>query len=735
MAVRAVCGSPQRVHAVGLAVLVRATIRRAASRLKVSVTPCFGGVHLWSAGITDTFTRTGSGAHEDVPATKDRHPVSETAGDQAENQVEHTEQAYREQADAGDLEAAFRLGRLLHERGVRSEAEHWYVRAAGGGHAQAANALGVLLEEHGSADEAERWYRRAAEAGDPNGVYNLGLFLEGAGSAEEAGRWYQQAAVTGDMEAVERLATIALKQGDGEAALRHFRTAAEQGNDSAAFKLAVLLQHGDDPAGARPWFEQAAEGGNLAAAVALGRACLLLGDESAAERWWRQAADAGEVRASVALGSLLARRGDLPEAERHFRAAAESGQARAALALGELLEQRGDADAERWWRQAAAAGEPIAALRVGQRLHARGDREEAERWFRESATAGVVTAADALGMLLLIGGADAEAEPWLRRAAEGGSSLGAQHLALLLEKRGAKDDAERWWRQAAEAGDPEAARTLGALLLERGAEEEAWYWLERGGQRTAWPLLVADPEQAEEGVAEELGPLPFDPAEEPPPAASFRDLLAEHAATSIAKQRAFKEWLGDHTWMIDLAEGTVNFEHDRVFRMQVLGTESQIDHSWLWAWANEISKPPPQVLEAAERLRALGEAEGIEELRRPGYHLAEAGGHLLSLVASGVCGADAYYRGRHESTAVYFLVFATPVREQAPAPVEQVLATLTQALARLDVDHRRLVWHFLRQQGFELRTEGRALVATSGERELAVRFNAAGRVVRARPVG
>lgn len=84
-------------------------------------------------------------------------------------------------ADAGDRDAAFRLGALLvddadapHDptRGrVRLEA------AALAGHPRAAALLGVAAAAAGEAEEAVTWWRRAADGDDPLGQYYLAVAL------------------------------------------------------------------------------------------------------------------------------------------------------------------------------------------------------------------------------------------------------------------------------------------------------------------------------------------------------------------------------------------------------------------------------------------------------------------------------------------------------------------------------------------------------------------------------
>lgn len=76
------------------------------------------------------------------------------------------ERRYRHAAEAGDVDAMFQLGALLHERGELTEAEHWFQSSADAGHARAMASVGWILERRGNLTEAAQWYRKAADVGD-----------------------------------------------------------------------------------------------------------------------------------------------------------------------------------------------------------------------------------------------------------------------------------------------------------------------------------------------------------------------------------------------------------------------------------------------------------------------------------------------------------------------------------------------------------------------------------------
>jgi uncharacterized protein DUF6882 len=213
------------------------------------------------------------------------------------------------------------------------------------------------------------------------------------------------------------------------------------------------------------------------------------------------------------------------------------------------------------------------------------------------------------------------------------------------------------------------------------------------------------------------------------PVTTFDDLLGEHAGASMAKQLALVELLGDAGWTVDLAAGTADFGGGHRYPIQLLGTESTVSGTWLWSWANARSQLPRPVLTAAERLRAIGDEAGIAELTRPTFRLPPTGGHLLALVASGVCGADAYWRGAYAGGAVYFLLFQTPLARRAQLAIPRVVAILTQAVAAFDVDHHRTATTFLRAQGFGLHERDRALRAWRPDgATLTARFDEADRL-------
>jgi len=93
---------------------------------------------------------------------------------------------------------------------------------------------------------------------------------------------------------------------------------------------------------------------------------------------------------------------------------------------------------------------------------------------------------------------------------------------------------------------------------------------------------------------------------------SLPDLLSRHAVASFDKQLHLSELVAEEDWHLDLVSGLLLFCDRFAWHAQLLGTEAEETHTWLWAWANETSHIPPYLLQTALQMKALGEHECAE---------------------------------------------------------------------------------------------------------------------------
>lgn len=208
----------------------------------------------------------------------------------------------------------------------------------------------------------------------------------------------------------------------------------------------------------------------------------------------------------------------------------------------------------------------------------------------------------------------------------------------------------------------------------------------------------------------------------------FVELFSSLAGAAMARQLAFADFLGERGWAVDLEAGTVAFGDDLTYPIQLLGTESEVNETWLWAWSNPSEIPPP-LLETARQLREYGAQQQIPELTNSTFGLDVADGHRLAMLASGLVRKTVYYRGPYDGGALYFLILGLPGEVFAPVTVERACAVIGQVIEIFEVDHRCLAETFLHEQGFALSTTTDGLHAVRDDSSsLDLAFDREGRI-------
>jgi hypothetical protein len=211
---------------------------------------------------------------------------------------------------------------------------------------------------------------------------------------------------------------------------------------------------------------------------------------------------------------------------------------------------------------------------------------------------------------------------------------------------------------------------------------------------------------------------------------SFDEVLAQHVATGFARQLALGDLLQERDWNVDISAGIATFGDDLQYPIQLLGTESEYDGTWLWAWANEESNLPPELLHLGGWLREYGRRAGIAELTEPTFPLQRADGHRLALVASGLTGR-CYYRGPYDGGALFFHLENVPPELLAPVRPERAMTILTEVVQQFPVAHRIVVESFFTQQGWRLETSADTVVGHHGDgSQIWVTFDGYGRIAR-----
>ena len=185
-------------------------------------------------------------------------------------------------------------------------------------------------------------------------------------------------------------------------------------------------------------------------------------------------------------------------------------------------------------------------------------------------------------------------------------------------------------------------------------------------------------------------------------ALEITDLLEKYAAPSIDKQYAFEVVTDVSRWSFDADAGTIQFADGQVFSVQVMGIEDLGSNTWTWAWADEENDLPENSTEWSRVLRDYGSRHNIRGFTVPQLNLTELGGHILSIIGSGICEAVAYFQASYEGGSVFLLIEpGADMPEPEPETSSlRVLGVFSKIVQTFRVNNRRAFMAYMEYKGY-----------------------------------
>lgn len=204
----------------------------------------------------------------------------------------------------------------------------------------------------------------------------------------------------------------------------------------------------------------------------------------------------------------------------------------------------------------------------------------------------------------------------------------------------------------------------------------------------------------------------------------------QYALLSLEKQDKLARLIGEHYAELDLDSGKIRFGNDLEFPFQVLGTTSDNTLTWLWAWSEEQTEIPEDLMRSARELRAWGERERIVEFSDPEVDLNRADGQMIALIASKICKASCYYRDSYEGGASFLLLFGEAINSQPPLDRARLVHHLSELALTYDFNQRNALLAYLRATNLTPVESGGKVACILGSGEtLSLEFDDQGKLV------
>ena len=207
---------------------------------------------------------------------------------------------------------------------------------------------------------------------------------------------------------------------------------------------------------------------------------------------------------------------------------------------------------------------------------------------------------------------------------------------------------------------------------------------------------------------------------------SFEALTEQYVGLAFEKQMDLDGVIDNKPWQIDMDKQQLIFGNDVYCSFQLLGTFSHSTKTWLWAWANEQSGLPKDVIEQSLELKKCGEQNNIDLFKFPKFDATQDDLHLFGIIASGMFNSSGYYVADYgQGTLV--LTFNNERIDQIHQENNthyRVASVISQYIANFEVNHYAAIKYYLLAKDYQITfDDGLKLIATKGEKEISAEFD------------
>ena len=203
---------------------------------------------------------------------------------------------------------------------------------------------------------------------------------------------------------------------------------------------------------------------------------------------------------------------------------------------------------------------------------------------------------------------------------------------------------------------------------------------------------------------------------------SLEELIEQHAGLSFEKQLVFGDVIGSNAWELDMGKGNIIFG-DLDFPIQIIGSLSFNDSSWMWGWANAKSGMPENLLVQSNQLKEIGQDKGIKELTDGHFNVEEGFEHKIGMMACGLFNSKSYYCANYGQGTLVVTIEDDKIPEIDKSRIEKVLTNFPQLISAVDLNHKNTFKNYLIDRDFELNISDNRMEGMKNGRVLTAEFD------------
>ena len=209
---------------------------------------------------------------------------------------------------------------------------------------------------------------------------------------------------------------------------------------------------------------------------------------------------------------------------------------------------------------------------------------------------------------------------------------------------------------------------------------------------------------------------------------TFTALLEQNAVLSYEKQLNFGEFIGSNPWEFDMDKGEIYFGTKLAFPVQIIGSISFADSSWMWGWANKQSGIPEHLLVLANKLKEIGEQKNIEELTNPHFKINSRFDHEIGMIATGLFKTKCYYSANYGKGSLVCTIDSPKIPNLKNDNIK-VISTFSQFITEFEIAHKESFKNYLIDKDYLIKADEKSISGLKDNAILKAEFDKQGRLV------
>lgn len=190
-----------------------------------------------------------------------------------------------------------------------------------------------------------------------------------------------------------------------------------------------------------------------------------------------------------------------------------------------------------------------------------------------------------------------------------------------------------------------------------------------------------------------------------------QELLNKNLLIGIEKQFNFQNLIGPlYEWDLDLAKETLfinskNLKKTLELKIQILGSFSNLDKSWLWSWANSEFKNSKNLIAIANSLYELGVDEHITEFTTPIlYNLEDIFPYEVGCITTVLYDVIAFFKADYKEGFV-IVIIVQGVEDIKIQKASDLIKVIRKGAKYFKFDLHLGIQTYLEHHGYSIKTK------------------------------